>query len=214
MSSSITKSIDRERDRRPSATNVPHSPSSPPMLGNESNASRRSLNGANSADALPELLAGAGSGGRTRKRRLEEDGDAADPQALDNAIRAVESVYKDLESHSRGPTGIVGFTGATDLVNQLQDSVSSLALLWKPSPENDTRLDDIDAIASGIWNLSINSKVDNEVPGHSTAKQLVAECERDPPLSGAFPPQNHPNLPSTCLRFTFRFSALSGVHAH
>jgi hypothetical protein len=145
------------------------------MLGNDSPGSRRSFPGVDSAGPPPELLSGPGgqgSGNRSRKRRLE---DVTDPRELDVSIRAIKSVFEDLSSHAKEPGGLVAFAGTPDLLVQLERGTAQLALLWRPTKDNDSRLDDVDDIASGIWNLSINAKGDDMAPGRSQARTTIAE---------------------------------------
>jgi hypothetical protein len=150
------------------------------MLGNDSEGSRRLFPSVDSAGPPPELLSGPGgqgSGNRTRKRRLEDTTDATDPRELDVSIRAIKSIFEDLSSHAKEPGGLVAFAGTPELLAQLERAVAQLALLWRPTKGNDSRLDDVDDIASGIWNLSINAKGDDMAPGRSQARTTVAERE-------------------------------------
>ena len=150
------------------------------MLGNESNTSNRSrLN--DSAGPPRELLepTGSGSGPRARKRRIDEDEDATDSQALEVAIRSVKAIADDLSTHSKeASVGLVGFPGTLDLLQSLERGVTQIAVLYRPTPENDSKLDDIDSLGSSIWNLSINMKRENGPPARSQTRTIIAEREK------------------------------------
>lgn len=146
------------------------------MLGNESNASRRSRGADSGAPPPAELLEfGPGTAG-SRKRRLEEE-EGADAESLNRAIASVKAVTEDLCAHARAAGGLVSFAGTPDLLGQLDRGVEQVAVLWRPTKENEIKLDEIDALGSTIWNLSINTKKDNGPPGKTAGRTIVADRE-------------------------------------